>query len=191
MIFLIEAYIETAQLDIASKMIEDAENILDEYKNPTIEGRFSLYKGLIDFYIHQGGKLGVLVEINCETDFVARTEQFQTFTKDVAMHIAAANPIAINREDIPLEIVEKEKEIFAELTKKEGKPDHIIEKIVQGRLDKFYAENSLLEQNFVKDPDKTIKDLITDAVAKLGENILISRFSRFQLGEKISIQATS
>ena len=144
----------------------------------------STMEGLIDFYIHQGGKLGVLVEINCETDFVARTEQFQTFTKDVAMHIAAANPIAINREDIPLEIVEKEKEIFSELTKKEGKPDHIVEKIVQGRLDKFYAENSLLEQNFVKDPDKKVQDILTDIIAKLGENVAIKRFNRFQLGDE-------
>jgi len=151
----------------------------------------STMEGLIDFYIHQGGKLGVLVEINCETDFVARTEQFQTFTKDVAMHIAAANPIAINREDIPSEIVEKEKEIFAELTRKEGKPDHIVDKIVQGRLDKFYAENSLLEQSFVKDPDKKVQDVLTDIIAKLGENVTIKRFNRFQLGEELKNSADS
>tara|TARA_Y100001968_G_scaffold324947_1_gene365335 strand:+ start:291 stop:923 length:633 start_codon:yes stop_codon:yes gene_type:complete len=143
----------------------------------------STMEGLIDFYIHQGGKLGVLVEINCETDFVARTDQFQAFTKDIAMHIAAASPIAINREDIPSEVVEKEKEIFTELTKKEGKPDHIVEKIVQGRLDKFYSENSLLEQDFVKDPDKKVQDVLTDIIAKLGENVAIKRFNRFQLGE--------
>ena len=145
----------------------------------------STMEGLIDFYIHQGGKLGVLVEINCETDFVARTEQFQQFSKNVAMHIAAANPIAINREDISKEIVEKEKDIFAELTRKEGKPDHIVDKIVQGRLDKFYAENSLLEQNFVKDPDKKVQDVLTDIIAKLGENVTIKRFNRFQLGESL------
>lgn len=149
----------------------------------------STMEGLIDFYIHQGGKLGVLVEINCETDFVARTDQFQKFTKDIAMHIAAANPIAVNREDISEEVVEKEKEIFAELTRKEGKPDHIVDKIVQGRLDKFYSENSLLEQNFVKDPEKKVQDILTDIIAKLGENVSIKRFSRFQLGE--SMQSSS
>ena len=146
-------------------------------------------EGLIDFYIHQGGKLGVLVEINCETDFVARTAQFQKCTKDIAMHIAAANPIAVNRENISEEVVEKEKEIFAELTRKEGKPDHIVDKIVQGRLDKFYSENSLLEQNFVKDPEKKVQDILTDIIAKLGENVSIKRFSRFQLGE--SMQSSS
>ncbi len=149
----------------------------------------STMEGLIEFYIHQGGKLGVLVEINCETDFVARTDQFQKFTKDIAMHIAAANPIAVNREDISEEVVEKEKEIFAELTRKEGKPDHIVDKIVQGRLDKFYSENSLLEQNFVKDPEKKVQDILTDIIAKLGENVSIKRFSRFQLGE--SMQSSS
>jgi elongation factor Ts len=149
----------------------------------------STMEGLIDFYIHQGGKLGVLVEINCETDFVARTDQFQKFTKDIAMHIAAANPIAVNRENISEEVVEKEKEIFAELTRKEGKPDHIVDKIVQGRLDKFYSENSLLEQNFVKDPEKKVQDILTDIIAKLGENVSIKRFSRFQLGE--SVQSSS
>ena len=149
----------------------------------------STMEGLIDFYIHQGGKLGVLVEINCETDFVARTDQFQKFTKDIAMHIAAANPIAVNREDISEEVVEKEKEIFAELTRKEGKPEHIVDKIVQGRLDKFYSENSLLEQNFVKDPEKKVQDILTDIIAKLGENVSIKRFSRFQLGE--SMQSSS
>ena len=151
----------------------------------------STMEGLIEFYIHQGGKLGVLVEINCETDFVARTDQFQKFTKDIAMHIAAANPIAVNREDISEEVVEKEKEIFAELTRKEGKPDHIVDKIVQGRLDKFYSENSLLEQNFVKDPEKKVQDILTDIIAKLGENVSIKRFSRFQLGESMQSPSDS
>ena len=144
-------------------------------------------EGLIDFYVHQGGKLGVLVEVNCETDFVARTEQFQNFTKDIAMHIAASNPISVKREDIPSDIIEKEKEIFAELTRKEGKPENIIDKIVKGRLDKFFSENSLLEQTYVKDTDKTVQDILTDIIAKLGENISIQRFKRFQLGETIQI----
>ena len=147
----------------------------------------STKEGLIDFYIHQGGKLGVLVEVNCETDFVARTEQFQNFTKDIAMHIAASNPISVKREDIPSDIIEKEKEIFAELTRKEGKPENIIDKIVKGRLDKFFSENSLLEQTYVKDPDKTVQDILTDIIAKLGENISIQRFKRFQLGETIQV----
>ena len=145
----------------------------------------STKEGLIDFYIHQGGKLGVLVEINCETDFVARTEQFKSFTKDIAMHIAASNPLSIKREDIPGDIIEKEKEIFAELTRKEGKPENIVDKIVKGRLDKFFSENSLLEQSYVKDPEKTVQDILTDIIAKLGENISIQRFKRFQLGETI------
>ncbi len=143
----------------------------------------STMEGIVDYYIHQGAKLGVLVEINCETDFVARTDQFRQFTKDVAMHIAASNPLAVSRDEISRETIEKEKEIFAELTRKEGKPDHIIEKIVEGRLEKFYADSALLEQHFVKDPDKTVQDVLTDTIAKLGENISIKRFVRFQLGE--------
>ncbi len=146
----------------------------------------STMEGIIEYYIHQGSKLGVLVEINCETDFVARTDHFTQFTKDLAMHIAASNPLAVNREEIPSETIEKEKEIFAELTRKEGKPDHIIDKIVEGRLEKFYADSALLEQHFVKDPDKTVKDILTDTIAKLGENITIKRFVRFQLGETVN-----
>ena len=140
--------------------------------------------GLIFPYIHPGSKLGVLLEINCETDFVAKTDEFQSLAKDVAMHIAAAAPISVSVEDVPENTVEKEKEIYSEQAKNSGKPDNIIEKMIQGRVDKFYKENVLMEQQFVKDPDKTVKDLITDSVAKLGENIVIKRFSRFQLGEK-------
>ena len=140
--------------------------------------------GLVFPYIHPGSKLGVLLEINCETDFVAKTDEFQSLAKDVAMHIAAAAPISVSVEDVPEDTVEKEKEIYSEQAKNSGKPDNIIEKMIQGRVDKFYKENVLMEQQFVKDPDKTVKDLITDSVAKLGENIVIKRFSRFQLGEK-------
>ena len=143
----------------------------------------STMEGIVDYYIHQGANLGVMVEINCETDFVARTDQFTNFTKDVAMHIAASNPLAVTREDISSETIKKEKEIFAELTRKEGKPDHIIEKIVEGRLEKFNSDSALLEQLFVKDPDITVQDILTDTIAKLGENITIKRFVRFQLGE--------
>lgn len=139
--------------------------------------------GVIIPYIHPGSKLGVLLEVNCETDFVARTEGFQDFCRDVAMHIAATAPISIKREDIPEDIVETEKTIFKEQSKKSGKPDEIIQKMIVGRMNKFYQENVLLEQSFVKNPDISIEALLTDTIAKLGENIFIARFSRFQLGE--------
>ena len=141
--------------------------------------------GLIFHYIHPGSKLGVLLEINCETDFVAKTEDFQNLAKDVAMHIAASSPISVNINDISNSIIEKEKEIYSEQAKNSGKPDNIIDKMIEGRIVKFYKENVLMEQAFVKDPDRTVKDLITENVAKLGENIVITRFSRFQLGETI------
>ena len=145
----------------------------------------STKEGLILPYIHPGAKLGVLLEINCETDFVANTEDFKELSKDIAMHIAASNPMSINREEIPNDILVREKEIYADQARQSGKPEEIIEKMTEGRLNKFYQENVLMEQIFVKDPDKTVLDLITETVAKLGENILVSRFSRFQLGEKI------
>lgn len=139
--------------------------------------------GLIGSYIHMG-KLGVLVEINCETDFVAKTDDYKELVKDVAMHIAAANPAYVNREDVPSGIIEKEKEIYA--SQVENKPAQIVEKIVEGKLEKFYADICLMEQIFVKDPEgkKKIKDLVVDKISKLGENIVIKRFVRFQLGEK-------
>ena len=140
---------------------------------------------LIFPYIHPGSKLGVLLEINCETDFVAKTDDFQSLAKDISMHIAASCPISVNAEDISESVIEKEKEIYFEQAKSSGKPDNIIEKMIEGRLSKFYKENVLMEQQFVKNPDKTITDLITENVAKFGENIIIKRFSRFQLGENI------
>ncbi len=145
-------------------------------------GRTAL-DGAIFPYIHPGSKLGVLLEVNCETDFVARTEAFQEFCKDVAMHIAATSPVSVKREDISDDLVESEKEIFREQARKSGKPDDIIEKMIVGRMNKFYQESALLEQSFVKNPDVTIQELLTDTIAKLGENISIARFSRFQLGE--------
>ncbi len=147
--------------------------------------------GVIIPYIHPGSKLGVLAEINCETDFVARTEGFQDFARDVAMHIAATAPLAVNREDISDEVVSKEKEIFKDQALKSGKPENIIEKMVEGRLNKFYQENVLLEQNYVKNPDQTIQDLLSDTISTLGENIEIKRFSRFQLGELSSPEDNS
>ena len=140
-------------------------------------------EGVIIPYIHPGSKLGALVEINCETDFVARTEAFQDFAKDVAMHIAAAYPLTIMREDISLDLIAKEKEIYKEQALQSGKPENIVEKMVEGRLNKFYQENVLLEQTFVKNSNQTIKNLLSDTISTLGENIEIKRFSRFQLGE--------
>ena len=124
-----------------------------------------------------------MLEVNCETDFVARTEAFQEFCKDVAMHIAATSPICVNREDLDEELIETEKRIFREQSKKSGKPDEIIEKMIDGRMNKFFQENILIEQSFVKNPDTSISNLLTETIAKLGENISIARFTRFQLGE--------
>ncbi len=139
--------------------------------------------GLIIPYIHPGAKLGVLLEINCETDFVARTESFQEFCKDVAMHIAATSPLAVTKEELSEEVIEEEKNILREQSKKSGKPAEIVEKMIEGRMKKFYQESVLLEQSFVKNPDLSIGDLLTETIATLGENISIARFVRFQLGE--------
>ena len=141
-------------------------------------------EGSVISYIHPGAKLGVLLELNCETDFVANTDDFKDLANDICMHIAATAPISIKSEDVDNEVIEKEKEIYTDQAKKSGKPDEIIEKMVEGRVKKFLKENVLLEQNFVKDPSKTITDLITDKVSVLGENIVINSFSRFQIGEK-------
>ena len=140
-------------------------------------------EGLVTSYIHHGNRLGVLVEVNCETDFVARTDDFQQFAKDVAMHIAAEQPRAVDRESIESSLIDHEREIYLEQARNEGKPDHIAEKIVQGRLDKFFQEACLLEQPFVKNGDQTIQDLVTGLTAKVGEKISIRRFSVFRLGE--------
>jgi elongation factor Ts len=140
-------------------------------------------EGLITAYIHPGAKIGVLVDVNCETDFVARTDDFQNLAKEIAMHIAAMNPIAISREDVPAETIEKEKEILRAEAATTGKPAKVVDKIVEGRLEKFFTEQCLLEQAYVKDPEITVKDLIYDTIAKLGENISVRRFTRYQLGE--------
>lgn len=140
--------------------------------------------GLVESYIHAGGKLGVLVEVNCETDFVAKTDQFKDFVRNLAMHIAATNPSSITREEIPAELVEREMKIYRESAKESGKPDHIVEKIAQGKLEKFYAETVLLEQAYIREPDKAIKDLLTETIGKLGENVTIRRFVRFRIGDE-------
>jgi len=140
-------------------------------------------EGRIDSYIHPGNKVGVLVEINCETDFVAKTDDFATFSRDVAMQIAASSPLFVKREEVDQETIDRELEIYREQAKSQGKPENIIEKIATGKLDKFYSEICLMEQPFVKDPDKNIEGLVTETIAKLGENISIRRFSRFKIGE--------
>ena len=140
-------------------------------------------QGQVQSYIHAGGKIGVLVEVNCETDFTGKTQDLSVFIKDMAMQIAAANPIAIDRENVPAELLQREKDIYATQAKESGKPEKIIDKIVEGKLNKFFSEACLLEQPFVKNPDITIQDLLNEMMAKTGENIVIRRFVRFQLGE--------
>jgi elongation factor Ts len=142
-------------------------------------------EGTIGSYVHVTGKrpVAVLVELNCETDFVARNEEFQRLAKDLAMHVAAANPLAIRADEIPADVVEREKAVYLEQVKNEGKPEKMWEKIVEGKLNKFYKEQTLLDQPFVKDPDKTVGQLVTEAAAKTGENIMVRRFVRYAVGE--------
>ncbi len=142
-------------------------------------------EGLVYAYIHSGGKLGVLVEVNCETDFVARNEDFASLVHDIAMHIAAMAPQYVSRSEVPAEVIEAERAIYVAQAKETGKPDHVIEKIVEGKIDKFLKGICLLEQPFVKDPDKTIEKLIVENVARIGENITVRRFARFKVGEGI------
>jgi elongation factor Ts len=137
-------------------------------------------EGVIESYIHLGGKVGVLIEVNCETDFVARNDDFKAFVKDICLHIAAANPTAVTREEVPADLVEKEREIAT--AQAEGKPPMAVQKIVEGKLDKFYAQSVLLDQPFVKNPDQTVSQLVTETIQKTGENIQIRRFTRYQLG---------
>ncbi|NMO96189.1 translation elongation factor Ts [Paenibacillus lemnae] len=140
-------------------------------------------EGVVESYIHGGGRIGVLVEINCETDFVGKTDQFKEFARDIAMHIAAANPKYVRREEVSTEELEKEKEILKAQALNEGKPEKIVEKMVEGRINKYYEEYCLMEQYFVKDPDKTISTLLNEKISTIGENISIRRFVRFELGE--------
>lgn len=142
----------------------------------------AIKEGIIGHYIHPGAKMASLVEVGCETDFVARTEQFQNLAYDLAMHVVAARPLYVSREEVPAELVESEKTIFLEQIADSGKPEHILEQIVTGKLDKWYSEICLLEQPFVKDPDQTIQDLVTAQIAALGENIKISRLARMEVG---------
>lgn len=146
-------------------------------------------EGLVEAYIHGGGRIGVLLEINCETDFVAKTEDFKALARDIAMQIAAANPSYVSREEVPEEVVSREREILRAQALNEGKPAHIVEKMIDGRLEKFYKEICLLDQDFIKDTDKTVQRLITEAIAKIGENISLRRFTRYHLGEGIEKKA--
>jgi elongation factor Ts len=140
-------------------------------------------EGVVQPYVHTGGKLGVMVEVNCETDFVAKSEDFQEFAKNIAMHIAATSPLGITPEDVPAETLAREKEIYVDQAKQTGKPDNVIEKIVEGKMNKFLKESCLMQQAYVRNPDITIADLLNELIAKIGENISIKRFVRFQIGE--------
>ncbi|HVS63286.1 MAG TPA: translation elongation factor Ts [Thermoanaerobaculia bacterium] len=140
-------------------------------------------EGLVASYIHAGGKIGVLVEVNCETDFVARTDEFQQLVADVAMHIAAAEPRFVRREEVTEDVLERERRLFREQAVEEGKPEAVVDRIVEGKVGKFFAETVLLEQPFVKDPDKTVGDLIKERISTIGENIQVSRFVRYRLGD--------
>ncbi|ABB31487.1 MULTISPECIES: translation elongation factor Ts [Geobacter] len=147
-------------------------------------------EGAVGSYIHAGGKIGVLVEVNCETDFVARNENFQAFVKDIAMHIAAAAPQYVRREEVTADVVEREKEIYRAKARETGKPENIIEKIIEGQVNKFYADICLLEQQYVKDSDKTVQQFLNETIASIGENISIRRFVRYALGEGLAKKET-
>lgn len=140
-------------------------------------------EGLVLSYIHPGSRIGVLVELNCETDFVARTDEFQTFSRDIAMQVAATAPLGVRREDVPQDVLEKEKALYRTQALEQKKPENVVEKIVEGKVEKFYTENCLLDQPFIKDDTKTVLNLLNELIAKLGENIKIVRFARFQIGQ--------
>ena len=178
-------------MDCKKALVEangDLEKAVDNLRKAGIakaekKGHREAREGLIYSYIHHGGRLGVLLDMACETDFVAKTDGFVNLAHNIAMQIAATNPVAIDRENIPAEKIEREREIYKDQARQSGKPENILEKIVDGKMTKFYQENVLLEQTYIKDPDKIIKDLITETVATLGENISVNRFVRFAVGE--------
>ncbi|GFO55469.1 elongation factor Ts [Geomonas sp. Red276] len=143
-------------------------------------------EGMVGSYIHAGGKIGVLVEVNCETDFVAKNDNFQAFVRDIAMHIAAASPLYVRREEVPAELLEREKAIYRDKAKESGKPDKIIDKIIEGQINKFYSDICLLEQAFVKDPDKSVQTYLNETIASIGENMSVRRFAKFVLGEGLA-----
>ena len=166
----------------------DIENAIDFLRKAGVakaekKGSRDTKEGIVYSYIHAGGRLGVLIEVNCETDFVAKTEGFIDLTHNLAMQIAATNPIALDRESIPESVSSREKEIYADQSKKSGKPENIIEKMVDGKMNKFFQENCLMEQAYIKDSEKKVSELLTESIATLGENITISRYVRFAVGE--------
>jgi len=165
----VELAIETLRKKGAAKAASKAERAASE--------------GVVESYIHPGGRVGVIVEINCETDFVARTDDFQALAKNIAMHIAAMNPVSVRREDVSPELAAKERALHADMVKAEGKPEAIVEKIVDGKMSKWYSEIVLLEQPYVKDDKKSVGDLLQEAIAKMGENIQVRRFAKFRLGQ--------
>ncbi len=174
-----------AALIDANRDIEQAINVLRKKGQVAAakKAQRATSEGLVSCYIHAGGKIGVLVEINCESDFVARTEDFQRLCHDVAMHIAALDPRFLRREEVTQEVLDRKREVYREEAKATGKPEAVIEKIVSGKMEKFYEENCLYEQHFIKDEGLTVKELVDQAIAKLGENIAIRRFSRFKVGD--------
>ncbi len=147
-------------------------------------------QGIVDSYIHLGGKIGVLVEVNCETDFVARNEEFRAFVRNICLQVAATSPAYLSKDDVPESVLEKERQIIKTQALNDGKPEKVIDKIIEGRLDKYYSDNCLLEQAFVKDEDIIINELLTDLIAKIGENIVIRRYSRFEIGENLDSDST-
>ncbi len=148
-------------------------------------------QGIVDSYIHLGGKIGVLVEVNCETDFVARNDQFREFVRNICLQVAATNPAYLRKEDVPEEVLENERQIIRVQALNEGKPEKVIDKIIAGRIEKFYKENCLMEQAFVKDEEINISQLLTDLIAKIGENIILRRYSRFEVGEGLDSESSS
>lgn len=169
--------------------LEKAEDILRKkgIASASKKASRSVKEGVVASYIHLQGKVGVLVEVNCETDFVAKNDIFREFVKDLTLHIAAAHPVYVVRDEVPEAVIEREREIYREQVK--DKPANVVEKIVDGKLDKFYGSVCLLDQAFIKDPDKTIKDLVASKIAELGENIVIRRFARFAVGEELEAAA--
>lgn len=178
-------------MDCKKALVEtngDIEKAIDELRTKGLAkaakkaGRIAS-EGLVSSYIHGAGRIGVLVEVNCETDFVAKNEEFKEFVRDIAMQIAASNPGYVDRNEVPAEIIDREREVLRAQALEEGKPEKIVDKMVEGRIEKYYKENCLLEQDFIKDPDKTVLVLLQEKISKIGENINIRRFARFEVGE--------
>jgi elongation factor Ts len=171
-------------LEEAGGDIEEAQKILRKKGITKVEKRAhrETKEGLVDAYIHPGGKIGVMIEVNCETDFVAKTDEFKRLTRDLAMQVAATDPLSVSSEDLDPSVIERETEIYKVQARETGKPEHIIDKIIKGRLQKFYQEFCLLDQAFIKDSDKSVRNLVTEVASKVGENIVIRRFVRYQLG---------